>query len=111
MDDLRNLALAAFALTVSACSSEAPTEIESDDPSGPAATAPAITEFMIPRAGAFPHDPALAPNGIVWYTDQVNSFIGRLDPVTGAITDISTPTSNSGPHGIDVAADGMVYYT
>ena len=47
----------------------------------------------------------------MWYTDQNNSYIGRLDPTTGSITDIATPTSGSGPHGIDVAPDGFVYYT
>lgn len=70
-----------------------------------------IREFVIPRAGAFPHDPAVGPDGVVWYTDQANSFIGRLDPTTGRITDYPTPTPKSGPHGIVVAADGMVWYT
>src|SRR5215208_3271338 len=77
-----------------------------------AATSPlAIVEYQIPRERAFPHDPAVGSDGIVWYTDQTNSYIGRLDPATGAITDIPTPTPRSGPHGIEVAADGSVWYT
>ena len=76
-----------------------------------APAAPTITEYVIPRAGSFPHDPAVGADGIVWYTDQTNSYIGRLDPGTGAITDIPTPTPRSGPHGIEVAADGFVWYT
>src|SRR6476646_8339988 len=75
------------------------------------ATAPSITEYQIPRDKAFPHDPAVGPDGIVWYTDQNNSFIGRLDPAAGTITDVPTPTPESGPHGIVVAPDGMVWYT
>lgn len=71
----------------------------------------AVKEYEIPRANAFPHDPAVGPDGIVWYTDQRNSFIGRLDPATGRITDYPTPTPRSGPHGIIVAPDGMVWYT
>src|SRR5687767_5746320 len=59
----------------------------------------AVVEYEIPRPGNFPHDPAVGPDGIVWYTDQTNSFIGRLDPSTGAITDFPTPTPMSGPHG------------
>src|SRR6478609_728572 len=70
-----------------------------------------VTEYRIPRPGAFPHDPAVGADGIVWYTDQNNSFIGRLDPATGKITDTPTPTPESGPHGIVVAPDGMVWYT
>ena len=53
---------------------------------------PTITEYQLPRPNAFPHDPAVGADGIVWYTDQNNSFIGRLDPATGKITDIPTPT-------------------
>jgi streptogramin lyase len=73
----------------------------------PAAT---ITEYHIPRATAFPHHPAVGSNGIVWYTDQNNSFIGRLDPATSKITDVPTPTPASGPHGRVVAPDLSVRY-
>jgi virginiamycin B lyase len=77
-----------------------------------ALTAPlAVVEYQLPREGAFPHDPAVGRDGIVWYTDQQNSFIGRLDPATGKITDYPTPTPQSGPHGIVVAPDGGVWYT
>src|SRR3954464_1212951 len=76
-----------------------------------AASPLAVVEYQIPRAQAFPHDPAVGKDGIVWYTDQANSFIGRLDPSTGKITDYPTPTPRSGPHGIVVASDGSVWYT
>jgi virginiamycin B lyase len=76
-----------------------------------AASPLAVVEYQLPRAGAFPHDPAVGGDGIVWYTDQQNSFIGRFDPATGKITDYPTPTSASGPHGIVVAPDGSVWYT
>ena len=78
---------------------------------GAAAAPLAVVEYQIPRPQAFPHDPAVGPNGIVWYTDQQNSYIGRLDPATGKITDYATPTPASGPHGIIVAPDGGVWYT
>lgn len=72
---------------------------------------PVIEEFTLPRPNVFPHDPAVGRDGIVWYTDQANSFIGRLDPGTGAVTDYATPTPRSGPHGITVAPDGAIWYT
>ncbi|MBI2951993.1 PQQ-dependent sugar dehydrogenase [bacterium] len=71
----------------------------------------AVEEFVIPRSNAFPHDPAVGRDGVVWYTDQRNSTIGRLDPATGQIVDYPTPTPASGPHGIAVAPDGYVWYT
>ena len=72
---------------------------------------PGVVEYRLPRPGAFPHDPAVAADGTVWYTDQANSFIGRLDPATGRVTDWPTPTPKSGPHGLLVAPDGAVWYT
>src|SRR5256884_9749744 len=70
-----------------------------------------VVEYPLPRPNAFPHDPAVGADGIVWYTDQANSYIGRLDPATGRVTDYATPTPASGPHGIVVAPDGGVWYT
>src|SRR5439155_123079 len=77
----------------------------------PRSLLPVITEYPLPRPKAFPHDPAVGADGIVWYTDQANSYIGRLDPATGKVTDYATPTPSSGPHGIVVAPDGGVWYT
>lgn len=70
-----------------------------------------VKEFPIPRSGAFPHDPGAEADGIVWYTDQRNSYIGRFDPTTRQFRDWPTPTPSSGPHGITVAPDGFVWYT
>src|SRR5882757_1454926 len=72
---------------------------------------PQIVEYVIPRPGNFPHDPAVAADGTVWYTDQRNSYIGKLNPESGAIVDYPTPTPGSGPHGLTVAPDGSVWYT
>src|SRR5438132_740521 len=77
----------------------------------PRSLLPVVVEYPLPRPKAFPHDPAVGADGIVWYTDQANSYIGRLDPATGKVTDYATPTPTSGPHGIVVAPDGGVWYT
>src|SRR5438105_9568619 len=77
----------------------------------PVRAASTVVEYLLPRPRAFPHDPAVRRDGIVWYTDQANSYIGRLDPATGQVTDYATPTQASGPHGIVVAPDGGVWYT
>src|SRR5687767_13026172 len=102
----RMLLIATITGCVLACSTEPP-----DDGVRATQSSLSIVEYPLPRAGAFPHDPAVGADGSVWYTDQVNSYIGRLDPQTGAVTDVATPTPASGPHGLDVAPDGMVWYT
>ncbi len=69
-----------------------------------------ITEFRIP-AGSFPHDPALDPSDIVFYTAQQGNKIGRLNPADGQVTEFTVPTANSGPHGLVSDAAGNIWFT
>ena len=55
-----------------------------------------ITEYDLPRRAAQPHDAAVAPDGMVWYTDVGNPYLGRLDPRTGEIEEWRIPDP-SGP--------------
>jgi virginiamycin B lyase len=81
--------------------------------------APAITdnvdvkfdEWMTPSKPAYPHDPAVAPDGSVWYTAQRASTIGRFDPATEQFKEFPLPTPNSGPHGLQPDKDGNIWYT
>jgi streptogramin lyase len=42
-----------------------------------------IREYEVPTPKSRPHDPALAPDGSLWYTGQGANKLGRLDPKTG----------------------------
>src|SRR5262250_1751604 len=42
-----------------------------------------IKEWDVPTKGAHPHDPAVAPDGSLWFTEQLQNKLGRLDPVAG----------------------------
>ncbi len=75
---------------------------------GPAALT--LVEYPLPRRGAFPHDPAVAPDGSVWYTDQANSFIGRLDPATGRIREYTLPPEAKDPH-TPIFHEGLLWFT
>ena len=72
-----------------------------------------VREYLLPHQNpaAFAHDPAVAPDGRVYFADQAASYIGRLDPETGEVKEFPTTTPNSGPHGIIVVPDGSVWYT
>jgi virginiamycin B lyase len=80
---------------------------------------PAITDnvdvtfedWMTPSKPAYPHDPAVAPDGSVWYTAQRASTIGRFDPATKQFKEFPLPTPNSGPHGLQPDKDGNIWYT
>jgi len=43
-----------------------------------------ITEWDLAE-GTFPHDPAVAPDGALWYTGMQSNTIGMLDPKAGKI--------------------------
>ena len=59
-----------------------------------------IQEYEVPTPKSRPHDPALAPDGSLWYTGQGANKLGRLDPKTGEFKEYPLKTPNSGPHGL-----------
>ncbi len=59
-----------------------------------------IREWDVPTKNANPHDPAVGPDGALWFTEQFVNKLGRLDPATGAIREYPLKTNKSGPHGL-----------
>ena len=76
-----------------------------------------IREWKLPTPGSRPHDPAVAPDGAVWYTAQANSRLGRFDPKTGQFREYPLQPENTrlpygvGPHGLVADKDGAIWYT
>ena len=70
-----------------------------------------IKEYDVPTAKSRPHDPALAPDGSLWYTGQGANKLGRLDPKTGEFKEYPLKTANSGPHGLVADKDGNIWFT
>jgi virginiamycin B lyase len=70
-----------------------------------------INEYDVPTAKSRPHDPALAPDGSLWYTGQGANKLGRLDPKTGVFKEFALKTPNSGPHGLVADKDGGIWFT
>jgi virginiamycin B lyase len=70
-----------------------------------------IVEYDVPTPGSRPHDPALAPDGALWYTGQAANKLGRLDPNTGQILEFPLKTPKSGPHGLAADASGNIWFT
>jgi len=66
-----------------------------------------LKEWDVPTPNSHPHDPALAPDGALWYTGQESNTLGRLDPVTGKV--LKTP--DSGPHGLVADRAGNIWFT
>ena len=68
-------------------------------------------QWMTPSTPAYPHDPAVAPDGSVWYTGQRANVVGRFDPTTQQFKEFALPTKGSGPHGLQPDKDGNIWYT
>jgi virginiamycin B lyase len=70
-----------------------------------------IREWDVPTKGAHPHDPAVGPDGSLWFTEQMVSKLGRLDPATGDFREYPLKGENDGPHGLVADRDGNIWYT
>ena len=70
-----------------------------------------IKEYEVPTAKSRPHDPALAPDGALWYTGQGANKLGRLDPKTGQFREYPLKTAGSGPHGLVADKEGNIWFT
>ncbi len=70
-----------------------------------------IREYDVPTPNSRPHDPAVAPDGSLWFTGQAANKLGRLDPTTGAFKEYPLKTPNSGPHGLVADKQGDIWFT
>src|SRR5215467_4478287 len=107
---MRLRVLAPCSMAVAACALGA--TLFSRPPASPVADLHvAIREWDVPTKGAHPHDPAAAPDGSLWFTEQMVSKLGRLDPATGVFKEFPLPGPNDGPHGLVADRDGNIWYT
>jgi virginiamycin B lyase len=70
-----------------------------------------IKEWDVPTPNSRPHDPAVAPDGSLWYTGQMANKLGRLDPKTGEFKEYPLKTPESGPHGLVADKNGNIWFT
>jgi len=70
-----------------------------------------IEEWDVPTANSFPHDPAVAPDGSLWFTGMQSNTLGRLDPKTGKMREYPLNIPSSGPHGLVADLEGNIWFT
>jgi virginiamycin B lyase len=69
-----------------------------------------IKEYNVPTPKARPHDPAVAPDGALWVTEQMANKLGRLDPNSGNFKEYPLKTPDSGPHGLVADGHGNIWF-
>src|SRR6267378_6600071 len=70
-----------------------------------------IREWDVPTKGAHPHDPAVGPDGALWFTEQLQNKLGRVDPKTGIFKEYALKIEDSGPHGLVADSNGNIWFT
>jgi virginiamycin B lyase len=65
----------------------------------------------VPQPGKLPHDPAVDPQGNIWFTLQESGQIARFIPDTQEWKLFIVPTPDSGPHGLVSDAKGNIWFT
>jgi virginiamycin B lyase len=70
-----------------------------------------IREWDVPTKGAHPHDPAVGTDGALWFTEQMQNKIGKVDPATGVFKEFPLKVDNSGPHGLVADREGNIWFT
>lgn len=70
-----------------------------------------VEEWNVPTPNSFPHDPAAAPDGSLWFTGMRSNTLGRLDTETGKIKEYRLKTPDSGPHGLVADREGNIWFT
>jgi virginiamycin B lyase len=70
-----------------------------------------IREWDVPTKGAHPHDPAVGLDGALWFTEQLQNKLGRVDPKTGIFKEYALKIEDSGPHGLVADSNGNIWFT
>jgi virginiamycin B lyase len=70
-----------------------------------------VKEWQVPTPGSRPHDPLATRDGAIWYTGQMTSRLGRVDPKTGEAREYPLKTPLTGPHGLVEDKGGNIWFT
>lgn len=68
-----------------------------------------IKEWDVPWAKTRPRDPAVAPDGKIFFVGQVGNYIARLDPASGEFKRFEID-SGTNPHNVVVDAKGNAWF-
>ena len=67
-------------------------------------------EWTVPWEKSRPRDPAVGPDGRIWFVGQVGNYVARLDPASGEFTRFEVDPGTH-PHTVIVDKHGQVWYS
>ena len=68
-----------------------------------------IKEWTVPWERTRPRDPAVAPDGKIWFVGQAGNYVARLDPISGEFKRFAID-SGTHPHNVIVDKKGFAWY-
>lgn len=68
-----------------------------------------IREWKVPWENSRPRDPAVAPDGRIWFVGQEGNYVARLDPGRGTFDRFEVDPGTH-PHNVIVDAAGNAWY-
>jgi virginiamycin B lyase len=68
-----------------------------------------IREWTVPWENSRPRDPAVAPDGRIWFVGQVGNYVARLDPASGRFERFELDAGVN-PHNVIVDPAGNGWY-
>jgi virginiamycin B lyase len=68
-----------------------------------------VQEWQVPWEASRPRDPAVAPDGRIWFNGQASHYIAVLDPTTGEMQRVDLPDA-AGPHNLIIDERGIIWY-
>ena len=69
----------------------------------------AIREWNVPWENTRPRDPAVAPDGRIWFVGQEGNYVARLDPTTSKFERFEIDAGTN-PHNVIVDPAGNAWY-
>ena len=68
-------------------------------------------EFPLPTPNSGPTTLALAPDGVVWFTQSSGNRIGRMNPDGSGLREFPLPQPDSSPRIIALGSDGNMWFS
>lgn len=68
-----------------------------------------IQEWAVPWPGTRPRDPAVAPDGTVWFVGQAGDYVASFDPATESFQRFDLDPG-TGPHNVIVTRDSRIFF-
>ncbi|MEO8449236.1 MAG: lyase [Gemmatimonadota bacterium] len=69
-----------------------------------------VHEWPVPWKKSRPRDPAVAPDGRIWFVGQVGNYVARLEPKTSKFDRFEIPVGTN-PHNIIVDGGGNAWFS